>query len=57
MFYHRKELAQPVNVGTPDARFGDDNALTTNINGSARNASTKLEVCGCSANGSLPPPR
>ena len=22
MFYHRKELAQPVNVGTPDARFG-----------------------------------
>lgn len=21
MFYHRKELAQPVNVGTPDARF------------------------------------
>jgi Mn-containing catalase len=22
MFFHRKELAQPVNVGTPDARFG-----------------------------------
>ena len=22
MFYHRKELIQPVNVGTPDARFG-----------------------------------
>lgn len=22
MFYHRKELAQPVKVGTPDARFG-----------------------------------
>ena len=22
MFYHRKELAQPVSVGTPDARFG-----------------------------------
>ena len=22
MFLHRKELIQPVNVGTPDARFG-----------------------------------
>ena len=22
MFFHRKELIQPVNVGTPDARFG-----------------------------------
>ena len=22
MFFHRKELIQPVNVGAPDARFG-----------------------------------
>ena len=44
MFLHRKELIQPVNVGTPDARFGT--YLLEQCGGATGELTAALQILG-----------